>query len=76
MPPERIDGKAARLLVNQRVHVTRVEGANVEATVHGDHGTYETGFDSERGWTCSCPAIGACSHLRAVILVTTPRRHA
>jgi uncharacterized Zn finger protein len=76
MAGESIEAKAVRLLAEQRVHVTRVEGATVEATVHGDHGRYEAGFDSVRGWYCSCPALGACSHLRAVILVTTPRRHA
>jgi hypothetical protein len=55
MPPERIDGKAARLLVTHSVLVYHVEGATVEATVAGDHDTYATGYDSERGWYCGCP---------------------
>jgi hypothetical protein len=74
MPREDVETKAARLLREQRVHVTLIEGERVEARVTGDHSTYTTGYDSRRGWYCECPALGACSHLRGVVLVTTPRR--
>jgi hypothetical protein len=43
----------------------------VHATCRGDSGTvYNLGHNG-KGWGCTCPAKGRCSHLVALQLVTT-----
>jgi hypothetical protein len=67
--------KAARLLVAGRLRVVEVEHGRVRASCRGDHGAYDLG--GEGGvWSCSCPARGDCSHLRALRLVVDQPRSA
>jgi hypothetical protein len=38
MPREAITDKATRLLAGHRLHITHIDGDNVHAVIHGDHG--------------------------------------
>jgi len=68
-PPSRaVQEKVVRLLATARVHITRVDGGDVDAIVEGDTGTYVVGWRHDR-FVCSCPAIGPCAHGRAVAAV-------
>jgi uncharacterized Zn finger protein len=71
MPREALTDKAARLLADRRLHVTRVHGDDVEAVVIGDHGRYDLRHHAGY-WTCSCPARRDCAHVIALRAVTTP----
>jgi uncharacterized Zn finger protein len=62
---ERAPEKAGRLLATRRVHIVRVDGADVDAVVQGDTGTYVVERRLGR-FACSCPSPGPCSHGRAV----------
>jgi hypothetical protein len=64
--------KARRLLVEGRVVVTRVEGTHIDATVRGDSASFYSVRHRCGSWSCTCPALGACSHRLAVQLVTAP----
>jgi uncharacterized Zn finger protein len=44
------------------------ESGIVQADCRGDGAIYSLGRD-ERGWWCSCPALGRCAHLYALGLV-------
>jgi len=73
---EAAETKARRLLADRRLTVELVEpgDGSIRATCRGDSATYALGWDPERGrWSCSCPAFGGCSHLIALMLVTTER---
>ncbi len=48
----------------------------VAASVRGDGVVHQVRHDSTRGWTCTCPAMGRCSHLLAVGLVVGLREQA
>jgi hypothetical protein len=52
---ERAPEKAGRLLATRRVHIVRVDGADVDAVVQGDTGTYVVERRLGR-FACSCPA--------------------
>lgn len=70
MPREDAKIRAARLLVERRVLITRVLPASVLAYVRGDSGELRTvTWDSRRGFRCDCPAIGMCAHGHAVASV-------
>lgn len=65
--------KALRLLVEGRLRVTFVHGDVIFAQCRGDSGeVYAVGHDPAGAprWRCTCPARSACSHLRALWLVT------
>jgi hypothetical protein len=62
--------KARRYLATGRLTVTRVDGDVADAIVRGDTGEHHVGHDPVRGWHCSCPAWGGCSHVTALKLVT------
>jgi hypothetical protein len=69
---ENAASKARRLLSEGRVTITRVNGPEVDAIVHGDSGFYLVRH-RPGWWSCPCDAIGAlCSHVQAVRLVTAP----
>jgi hypothetical protein len=72
MPREALTDKAARLLADHRLRITRLDGEHVQAVIHGDHGTYRLGHRNGR-WTCSCPARIECAHIIALTRVTTPQ---
>jgi hypothetical protein len=62
--------KTRRLVSEGRVTIRRIRDDLIGADVRGDSAevyavTWEPG-----GWSCSCPALGRCSHVRAVQLVT------
>ncbi len=74
MSREPIDVKARRLLAEGRLIVTSAAPWHVEAACKGDSGhVYTVGY-TRAGWWCDCPALGRCSHLTALQLVTAPRR--
>jgi uncharacterized Zn finger protein len=73
MTRETTAAKARRYLVEQRLTVTRVDGDVADAVVQGDTGEHRVGHDPARGWHCSCPARGHCSHVAALKLVTVRR---
>jgi uncharacterized Zn finger protein len=64
--------KARRLLWEGRVAVHRVEPGRVVASVKGDSAAIYSVQLYAGVWSCSCPARSACSHARAVMLVTVP----
>lgn len=61
--------KANRYLTEHRVVllVHRPTGAMAHCT--GDHGTYFIA-GNDNGWTCTCPAVGTCSHIIATEALT------
>ena len=70
MPREDARTKATRLLEEGRVSILRVDRRGVLAVVRGDTAAfYRVEFDGAR-WSCSCPAVGPCSHAIAVQRVT------
>ena len=74
MSRKSVEAKARRLLPEGRLIVERVDGDLVVASCRGDSGeVYTVGHDPGRGWHCSCPARGTCSHLRALMLVVVRR---
>lgn len=77
MTRENADVKGRRLLVEARLVVNRVGAGEIEATCRGDSGEMYTVGHVTGGWYCSCPALGHCSHLVALQLVTLrPQREA
>lgn len=70
MTRETTAAKGRRLLAEGRVTVVRVEGDVADAVIRGDSGEHHVGHDPARGWHCSCPARGHCSHVHALRLVT------
>ena len=69
MPRENAEAKGRRYLVEGRLVVERVAGDTIRAHCRGGGAVYKLGL--ERGeWFCSCPALGLCSHLVALQLVT------
>jgi uncharacterized Zn finger protein len=61
--------KARRYLTEGRVILDRVGPHEVGATARGDGQVHHMGWTPTRGWHCTCPAKGRCSHLLAVGLV-------
>lgn len=68
--------KAARLLLQGRLRVVKVDGDLVVAECRGDSGgVYSLGFDPKvRQWRCTCEARTACSHLHSLWAVTAVER--
>lgn len=63
--------KARRLLGEGRVTIVHADEGGVAALIRGDTAmTYRvTHADGE--WRCDCPARTRCSHVQAIMLVTT-----
>jgi uncharacterized Zn finger protein len=54
------------------VIVSHVDGRDVAALVRGDSAKlYRVTHRSGR-WSCDCAALGRCSHVQALMLVTLP----
>lgn len=70
MPRENAHDKGRRLLTEGRLVVTAVSERHVSARCRDDSGEIYTLAADHRGYSCSCPAIGQCSHLVALMLVT------
>jgi uncharacterized Zn finger protein len=64
--------KARRLLAEGRVIVTRVDGRDVSAIVRGDSAEFYSVSHRSGSWACDCAALGRCSHVQALMLVTIP----
>lgn len=74
MPREDAKARARRLLAERRVMIVGVLPTSALASVRGDSGELrEVRWDPHRGWSCSCPAIGFCSHGHAVASVVLVR---
>jgi uncharacterized Zn finger protein len=67
---ENAEAKGARYLREGRLTIERVDEHRVLAICKGTGAVYGVGWDRARGWVCSCPARGRCSHLVALMLVT------
>lgn len=66
--------KAARLLLQGRLRVLRVDSGFIFAECRGDSGeVYNLSWRDQR-WTCSCPARTDCSHLNALWAVVAVNR--
>lgn len=70
MPRENYLDKARRLLGEGRLTVHAVDGRQIRARCRGDSGEDYTVNYSRGGWSCDCEALGRCSHLQALMLVT------
>jgi hypothetical protein len=69
---ENSSAKARRLLWEGRVAIVRVGPDGVLAAVKGDTAGVYTVKLVAGYWSCTCPALGPCSHAKAVQLVTVP----
>jgi uncharacterized Zn finger protein len=67
---ENAHDKARRLLAEGRVVISRVEGTHIDATIRGDSASFYSVRHRSGSWSCTCPALGPCSHRLAVQLVT------
>jgi len=62
--------KGRRLLVEARLSIVQVGGGTISARCRSDSAeVYSLGFDKGH-WFCNCDAVGRCSHLIALQLVT------
>jgi len=71
---ENAQAKGRRLLTEGRLRVLRIERSGlIVAECRGDSGeVYTLGFEPMWGqWRCTCEAKGRCSHIIALMLVTT-----
>jgi hypothetical protein len=62
--------KARRLLGEGRLTVEAVGVREVRASCRGDSGEVYSVRYAPGGWSCDCEALGRCSHLQALMLVT------
>ena len=65
--------KSPRYLAEGRLGNDLVDDDQVHAQVRGDGEQYETGWDRERGWWCTCAARRSCCHRLALRCVTVRR---
>lgn len=73
MPRESAFEKGRRYLVEGRLLVRSAGPHGIQAMCRGDSGEfYRVGYE-RGGWYCGCPALGRCSHLTALMLVTARR---
>jgi uncharacterized Zn finger protein len=60
--------KARRYVAEGRLTVELVADGEVRARCRGDGAIYRLTYEDGR-WSCTCPALGRCSHLMALGLV-------
>jgi hypothetical protein len=70
MPRENAFAKGRRLLTEGRLIVRAAGPQGIRALCRGDSGEWYHAFFERDGWRCDCPALGRCSHLIALQLVT------
>jgi hypothetical protein len=74
---ENAQAKGRRYIGEGRLVISELDedAGVVQADCRGDGAIWTLGHD-ERGWWCSCPALGRCAHLYALGLVTAlePRK--
>jgi uncharacterized Zn finger protein len=66
---ENADAKGRRYVSEGRLTVEEVGPDLVRATCKGSGRVHDCGWSRSLGWSCSCPSIGRCSHLVALMLV-------
>src|SRR5262245_4671428 len=66
---ERASEKAKRYLAEGHLVIRTVTPESARAECRGDGAIYQVGFQDGR-WFCDCPALGRCSHMYALGLVT------
>jgi uncharacterized Zn finger protein len=71
MPREDAATKARRYFGEGRVDVRHRIGAELRAYIRGDSGEVYQAGHVRGSWFCDCPAYGRCSHLQALMLITT-----
>jgi len=69
VPRENAEAKGRRYLAEGRLLVEHVDARTIRARCRGNGKVYRLGYDAER-WYCDCQALGLCSHLVALQLVT------
>jgi uncharacterized Zn finger protein len=69
MMRENAEAKGRRYLTEGRLIVDHVAGGEIRAHCRGGGAVYLLTHDRD-GWLCSCPALGRCAHLIALMLVT------
>jgi uncharacterized Zn finger protein len=73
MARENAETKGRRYVAEGRLTVDHVSADEIRARCRGDGAVYQLGLN--RGeWYCNCPALGRCSHLVALKLVTVGPR--
>ena len=70
---ENVQTKGRRYITEARLLIEHVDRQTVRASCRGNGAIYELGYDNGR-WFCTCAALGRCSHLVALQLVTVPAR--
>ncbi len=71
---ENAESKSRRYLGEGRLTVEHVDARRVEATCRGSGAVYAVAWTLGEGWTCSCPALGRCSHRLALMAVVVRER--
>lgn len=71
---ESAEQRGRRLLTEGRLIVHTAGPSYVDATCRGS-GDVHTVTYRRGGWHCTCPALGRCAHLVALMLVTAPVRN-
>jgi uncharacterized Zn finger protein len=69
MPLESAESKGRRYLTEGRLLVRSVQPGGIRAICRGSGEYHRVGYE-RGGWFCTCPALGRCSHLVALQLVT------
>lgn len=69
MPRENAEAKGRRYVTEGRLLVRLVGPHGIRAICRGGGELYHVGYE-RGGWYCECPALGRCSHLVALQLVT------
>jgi uncharacterized Zn finger protein len=71
LPREDAATKGRRLLGEGRLRVLSITTRELQAECWGDSAELYTVGYRPGGWYCSCPAFGRCSHMTALMLVTS-----
>ena len=68
MTRESAEEKGRRYLVEGRLVVEAVDEHRIVASCRGAGEIWQLGYEPG-GWYCSCPMVGRCSHLHALMSV-------
>jgi hypothetical protein len=61
--------KGKRYAAEGRLVIRSVSARTTRAECRGDGAIYKVGYEGGH-WSCDCPALGRCSHMYALGLVT------
>ena len=65
---ETSEAKGKRYVLEGRLRVLWMDELGIRAECRGGGDVYRLGY-APGGWWCSCPALGRCAHLTALLLV-------